>query len=78
MTVKEYLNGRTITAIEIHDQLVFNIFIGDELIGLDINISSVPSGTPLSYRTDFQIINDILTIDTISLDLNNNNVLGYE
>ena len=78
MTAKEYLNGRSITAIEIYDQLVFNLFMGDELIGLSIDSSSVPSGTPLSYRTDFQVINDILTIDSISVDLNNTNVLGYE
>lgn len=76
MTVKEYLNGRSITAVEVGNQLIFNLFIGNELIGLDIDTSSVPSGTPLSYRTDFQVINDILTVDSTFIDLNNTNILN--
>jgi hypothetical protein len=75
MTINEYLNGRSITAVEVTQGLIFNIFINEEVMGLDIDTSVIPSGTLLDYRTDFQINGDLLTVDTTTIDLNTTNVL---
>jgi hypothetical protein len=78
MTINEYLNGRTITAVEIIQDLIFNIFIGEEVMGLDIDTSSIPSGSVLQYRTDFVINGDLLTVDNITINMNETNVLYQE
>ena len=69
MTINEYLNGRTITAVEAIQDLIFNIFIGEEVMGLDIDSSNIPSGSVLQYRTDFQVNGDLLTVDNITINL---------
>ena len=78
MTINEYLNGRTITAVESIQDLIFNIFIGEEVMGLDIDSSNIPSGSVLQYRTDFQVNGDLLTVDNITINLNETNVLYQE
>jgi len=78
MTINEYLNGRTITAVEAIQDLIFNIFIGEEVMGLDIDSSNIPSGSVLQYRTDFQVNGDLLTVDNITINLNETNVLYQE
>jgi hypothetical protein len=78
MTINEYLNGRTITAVEVIQDLIFNIFIGEEVMGLDVDTSNIPSGSVLQYRTDFQVNGDLLTVDNITINLNETNVLYQE
>jgi hypothetical protein len=78
MTINEYLNGRTITAVEVIQDLIFNIFIGEEVMGLDVDTSNIPSGSVLEYRTDFQVNGDLLTVDNITINLNETNVLYQE
>ena len=78
MTINEYLNERTITAVEVIQDLIFNIFIGEEVMGLGIDTSNIPSGSVLQYRTDFQVNGDLLTVDNITINLNETNVLYQE
>jgi hypothetical protein len=78
MTINEYLNGRTITAVEVIQDLIFNIFIGEEVMGLSIDTSNILSGSVLQYRTDFQVNGDLLTVDNITINLNETNVLYQE
>ena len=38
--------------------------------GLNIDTSNIPAGTPLEYRTDFILENDILSISDVSINTN--------
>ena len=70
MTLKNFLQDRTITAVEITEEyhLIFNVYVEGVGYGLAIDNSNVPNGTQLSIREDFTLENDILSVAGISLD----------
>lgn len=76
MTAKEFLTDKTLTAIEVVDNLILNLVIDESTWGLDVDTSNIQSGTPLNRTIDFTIENDILKSNDISLDLNTTNMLG--
>jgi hypothetical protein len=70
MTAKEFLEGKTLTSLETVDSLIFNLVIGEAVYGLNVDTSNIEGGTPL-IRTDiFTIVDDVLTANNISVDLN--------
>ena len=76
MTAKEFLQDKTLIAIEVVDNLILNLVIEESIWGLDVDTSNIQSGTPLIRTIDFTIENDILKSNDISLDLNTTNMLG--
>lgn len=80
MTLNEFLVGKTLTSVEVAEQygLIFNVFVDNTQVanGLDIDTSSVPSGTQLVNRTDFTLENDILSVGSISINTNDVNMLS--
>jgi hypothetical protein len=76
MTIKEFLEDKTLTAVETVDNLIINLVCGESLYGIDVDTSNIPSGTLTTRRTDYTLINDILSVDTISVNTETTNMLG--
>jgi hypothetical protein len=69
MKAKEFLNKKTLTAVETVNNLIINLVVDKTVYGLKIDTSSIPSGTKLTRTNQFKIQNDILTVGTISVNL---------
>jgi hypothetical protein len=69
MTLKEFLQDKTLTAVEITEEyhLIFNVYVEGAGYGLAIDNSNVPNGTQLYMRDDFTLENDILSVSGISI-----------
>ena len=79
MTLKEFLQDKTLTAVELVDfdcKQIINVYIDDAGYGLDIDTSSIPAGTPLEYITSFTLEADILSVSDISININEIKMLG--
>ena len=78
MTLKDFLQDKTLTAVELinfdYNQII-NVYIDDAGYGLAIDTSNIPAGTPLEYRTDFVLEGDILSVDDISIDTSKTEML---
>lgn len=70
MTLKEFLQDKTLTSLEITEEynLIFNVYVEGACYGLDIDNSNVPDGTKLYIREDFILENNILSVAGISID----------
>ena len=77
MTLKEFLQDKTLTAVEITEEynLIFNVYVEGVCYGLNIDNSNVPNGTPLYIREDFTLENDILSVAGISISTTETNML---
>ena len=76
MKAKEFLNKKTLTAVETVNNLIINLVVDKTVYGLKVDTSSIPSGTKLTRNNQFKIQNDILTVGTISLNLATTDMLG--
>ena len=77
MTLKEFLQDKILTSVEINEEysLIFNVYVEGAGYGLVIDSSNVPYGTPLYIREDFTLENDILSVAGISIDITQTNML---
>lgn len=77
MTLKEFTQDNTITAVEIAEEvgIIFNVYVEEAGYGLDIDTTNITNGTPLSIKTDFTIQDNILTVENISIDMTQINML---
>lgn len=77
MTLKEFLQDKTLTSVEITEEynLIYNIYVEGVGYGLAINTSNVPHGTQLSMRDDFTLENDILSVAGLSISTTETNML---
>ena len=78
MTIKEFLVGKTLTAVETVDNIIINLVCGEALTGIKVDTSNIPSGTLTTRRYDFTLINDILSVDSISVDTQTTDILGRD
>ena len=78
MTLKEFLETNTITAVDTVDgfNLIINIYVEEAIYGLKIDTSNIPAGTLLTKREDFTLNGDILSVDDISIDTSKTEMLG--
>jgi len=77
MTLKEFLETNTITAVDTVNgfDLIINVYVDGACYGLNIDTSNVPAGTLLTTRKDFDVVGDILSVDNISLDMSKTEML---
>ena len=78
MTIKEFLVDKTLTAVETVDNLIINLVCGEAISGIKVDTSNIPSGTLTTRRNDFTLINDILSVDNISVDTQTTDMLGSD
>lgn len=76
MTIKEFLQDNTLSAVETVENIIINLVCGETEYGIDVDTSNIPSGTLTTLRTDYTLINDILSVDTISVNTETTNMLG--
>ena len=79
MTLKDFLQDKTLTAVELIDfdyNQVINVYVDGAGYGLDIDTSNISAGTPLTYTTDFTLDGDILSVSDFSINTNDVNMLG--
>ena len=73
MTLKEFLQDKTLTAVELIDfdyNQIINVYVEGVGYGLNIDTSFIPSGTSLEYHTDFILENDILSVNDVFVNIN--------
>jgi len=78
MTLKEFLQDKTLEAVELIDfdyNQIINVYIDGAGYGLAIDTSNIPAGTPLEYRTDFTLDGDMLSVSDISVNTNDVDML---
>ena len=78
MTIKEFLVDKTLTAVETVDNLIINLVCGESITGINVDTSNIPSGTLTTKRNDFTLINDILSVDSISVNIEKTDMLGRD
>lgn len=76
MTIKEFLQDNTLSAVETVENIIINLVCGETEYGIDVDTSNIPSGTLTTLRTDYTLINDILSVDGISVNTETTNMLG--
>ena len=77
MTLKEFLQDKTLSAIETVDghNLIVNVYVNETCYGLNVDMSNIVAGTPLTKREDFTIDGDTLSVDNISIDISKTEML---
>ena len=77
MTLKEFLQDKTLSAVETVDghNLIVNVYIDETCYGLNVDMTNVVAGTSLTKREDFTLDGDILSANNISLDISKTEML---
>lgn len=72
MKLKQFLQENNVTGFGIiKDTLIMNIITDNiKRQRLDVDTSNIIAGTQLTDISDFTVENDILTVDTISININ--------
>ena len=68
-TAKEFLQDKTLKAIDVAQGTVLSLVIQNSAYGLDVDTSNIPYRTPVTRVEDFTIDGDTLTTNGITLDL---------
>jgi hypothetical protein len=78
LTLKQFAFEKRITAIDVVDgyDLIINVYVDGACYGLNTDLSNVPGGTPLTTREDFVVNGDLLSIDSVSIDMSKTEMLG--
>ena len=78
MTLKEFLQDKTLSAVEIVDghNLIVNVYIEETCYGLNVDMSNIVAGTTLTKREDFILTNNTLSVDAITIDIATTEMLG--
>jgi len=77
MTLKEFLETNTISAVDVVNgfNLIINVYVEESIYGLKVDTSNIPAGTLLTKREDCTLNGDTLSIDNISLDISKTEML---
>lgn len=75
MKAKQFLENKTLGAVEITGDVIFNLVVNNIPYGLKVDMSSIQLGTKLETVVDFTYENDILTAKGIVLDLSATDML---
>jgi len=78
MTLKEFLQDKTLSAVETVDghNLIVNVYVDETCYGLNADMSNIVAGTTLTKREDFTLEGDILSVDAITIDMSKTEMLG--
>lgn len=77
MTLKQFIQENNVTAYEtVNDNLIINVVVGETSYGLDVDTSNIIGGTPVVKFENFTMNGDLLTVDGITINVNETNMLG--
>lgn len=75
MTVKEYLEGKVLTAVDTVDSVILNLVtMGKVEQGLEVDTSNIPAFTPLIRTENFILTDTELEANGIVIDINTTNI----
>ena len=78
MTLKEFISENNVTGYEtVNNELIMNVVVGEICHALDVDTSNIIGGTPLVKFTDFILNGDLLTVDNITININDVNMLRF-
>ena len=78
MNLKTFLQENNVTGFEtISGVIVMNVLVGDTSYAIDVDTSNIQAGTSLTRTEQWTIENDILTVDGISLNINETNMMSF-
>ncbi len=75
MTAKEFLTDKTLQAVEIACDRIISIVVDNLAYALSVNVSDLPTNTSVIRVTQFVQTDDIVTVETVSLNLATTNML---
>ena len=78
MILKDYLEDKVLIGLEKYNDIILNVFTDKEMIGLDVDTTTIPGFSKLTYTEDFVIEGDIIKLGDLELDTNIVNVLVEE
>jgi hypothetical protein len=78
MILKDYLQDKVLIGLEKYNDIILNVFTDKEMIGLDVDTTTIPGFSKLTYTEDFVIEGDIIKLGDLELDTNIVNVLVEE
>jgi hypothetical protein len=76
MTIKEFLQDNTLSAVETVENIIINLVCGETEYGIDVDTSNIPSGTLTTRTTDFTLTDNTLSANGISVNTETTNILG--
>ena len=76
MTIKEFLQNNTLSAVETVENIIINLVCGETEYGIDVDTSNIPSGTLTTRTTNFTLTDNTLSADGISVNTETTNMLG--
>lgn len=74
-TLKQFISENEITGFTKVNETLISVVVDNTSYGLDSDTSNIQFGTVVTKITDFNITNDILTIDNVEYDINNINLI---
>jgi hypothetical protein len=74
MTLKQFIEQKNVTGFEMASNLILNVICTTELYQLDTDTSQLEGGSKLYLVEDYTIDGDILTVNGISVNMNEVNV----
>ena len=76
MTIKEFLQDNTLSAVETVENIIINLVCGDTEYGIDVDTSNIPSGTLTTRTTNYTLTDNTLSANGISVNTETTNMLG--
>ena len=77
MNLKTFLQENNATGFEmIPGVVIMSVLVGDATYAIDVDTSNIQGGTLLTRTEQWTIENDILTVDGISLNTNETNMMS--
>lgn len=78
MTLKEFLQDKTLSAVETVDgyNLIVNVYVDETCYGLNVDMTNIIAGTTLTKREDFALMDDTLSVDAITINITQTEMLG--
>jgi hypothetical protein len=76
MTAKQYLLDKQLTGVEIIGDKIINLVVGKVVTGLDVDMTGIQFGIPVTRISQFIIDGDILKVNQIEVNLSHTKILG--
>lgn len=69
-TLKQFMSENQITGFEVIGDLILSVISNEILYALDVDTSNIPGGTLVDNVTEFTVFGDELTINNLTVNIN--------
>jgi len=79
MTLKQFMEENQVIAFQVvPDVVILNAVVDQTDYALDVDTSNIPFGTQLQTENQFSVVDDVLTVGTLSLNTAQTYMLGMD